>query len=259
MLIFNWFMLIFVFKIQFHMKLFNSLFIVIILCFSQCKESQKEKVTTEQETKTSIKISGYFENIGDLTKVTLNDFSGQQHKIIAETLVKNNSFEFSIPKPKQVTILTLGVNGIEGYVPIIAQHNDLVLRMNLTRIYLSDVSGDNANDAFSFYKKEKYKYDNQIASINELSNVPNATDEMKDTWQKRIAEFKIATKETYLKMFNDNLNNFTSGLILEDLFREQIVSANEGLNMFEKLPEVYKETNGAKSVYQYMLRKSQGL
>lgn len=251
-------MLTFVSKIPFRMKLFNCFFIVIILCLCQCKNSQEAPATSEEQTKTTIKISGYFESIGDLTKVTLNDFSGQQHRILAETLVKNNSFEFSIPKPKQVTILTLGVNGLEGYVPIIAHNNDLVLRMNLKRIYLSDVSGDNANDAFSFYKKEKYKYDNQIASISELSNTPNVTDDMKATFQKRITEFKVATKEAYLKMFHDNLNNFTSGLILEDLFREQIVSANEGLNMFEKLPEVYKNTLGAKSVYQYMLRQTQG-
>ena len=241
------------------MKLLRNLFIATLLICFACKETEKKTDTNDLVAKTTIKISGYFENIGDLTKITLNDFSGQQHKIIAEALVKNNSFEFEIPKPNNVTILTLGVNGIEGYVPIIAHESDLVLRMNLKRIYLSDVSGDNANDAFSFYKKEKYKYDNQITSIGELSNMPNVTEEMKKTFQQRITEFKTATKEAYLKMFNDNLNNFTSGLILEDLFREQIVSANEGLNMFEKLPEIYKNTTGAKSVHQFMLRKAQGM
>ena len=233
------------------------LFLTLFVVFFSCKNEITPEVTPKKEKQT-ITISGFFENIGDLTKITLHDFSGQQHNIIAETYVKNNSFSFEIPKQEPVKILTLGINGLEGYVPLIAHKSDLVLRMNLKQVFLSDVSGDPANDAFSLYKKEQYKYQNQISSISELAKNESLSEEMKTTFNNRIEAFKKTTKEQYLNLFNNNLNNFTSGLILEDLFREQIVTASEGLTMFEKLPQHYKNTPGAQSLYRYMVRQAQG-
>jgi hypothetical protein len=227
------------------------LFLFSVLLFTECKKERNAEQAIDKE-KNTISITGYFENIGDATKVTIADFTGQLKNSIAMGYTKNKSFMLEVPKKEMTTIYMIDVLGFDGEIPIIVGQDDLIIRVNMETLYLSDVSGDQANDAFTSYKQKKVAFDNQIRSMNDMIKRPNFSADIKTEWEKRLPEFKKRMAEEYVLLFEKNKNNFTAGLIFEDLVREQIINTTEALALFDSLPEVYKNSLGAKTLYQYL-------
>ena len=235
-------------------KAISILLFFSVLLLTQCKKEQNTEQAIGKE-KNTINITGYFENIGDATKVTIADFTGQEKNSVAMAYTKNKTFNLEVPKKELTTIYMIDILGFDGEIPVIVGQDDLIIRVNIETLYLSDVSGDQANDAFTSYKQKKVAFDNQISSMNDMINRPNFSADIKTEWEKRLPEFKKRMAEEYVMLFEKNKKNFTAGLIFEDLVREQIINTKEALALFDSLPDVYKNSFGAKTLYRYLSKQ----
>ncbi|NQY06097.1 MAG: hypothetical protein HRT68_07920 [Flavobacteriaceae bacterium] len=230
--------------------------LLVLLIFVQCKTDQKKQNEASVKSPNIMTISGYFGNIGDGTQVTLKNF-GASSDTLSITYTQHKMFSFDIPKRDDTVIYEIDIKGFDGFLPVISSQNDLVIRMNIDDIYFSDISGDAANEGFSEYKRKKDQLDNQVATFTQLAQQANLNEEGEEEWNKRLRELQISVKTQYNDMIVKNINNFTSGLIMEDLLQGQIITPREGMVLFNKLPDSYKNSFGGKTTYQYLMLNQQ--
>lgn len=232
-----------------------AFFLIVSIALFSCKEDSKTVVDNTQSND-SVTIKGYFERIGNGTKVTMYNFTASNKEVVDSTHVQNRSFAFTIPKKDYVEMYMVSVNGFEEFIPVISSQTNLTIRVNNQSLFLSDVSGDEANDAFSAYKKEKTQYNDQINGMNELMGMNVSADPaMKAEFDKRMQALQATAKAAYFKALNDNKNNFASGLIFEDLMQDNLISLQEAINLFNILPPAYTNSDGGKSTYQYLIQQ----
>lgn len=180
----------------------------------------------------------------DNTKVYLIELSESFNKIIVDsTIVKNASFNFSLPKVSKQKLQVITIDNF-GDLSFVNDNNDLIVNIDVENIQNTSVKGSIANELLYNYRAYIMRRNEDLLAIsNKYTSEELSNPEIRNQVAKQQTGIVEEIASYSLNLVRENSDQLPSLFILMDLSESTIANSGEMVQAYRQLSSELRNTS----------------